>query len=562
MSAVSETAAPAARIDWRQVRALVRAFVLMSVRSLPLRTMRGERGGSGLRGLFFIVGIYALLGCGLATLAAVVKDVLVYSFTVHLLTLFVIGSSALNEASEVLFSSSENDVLLHRPIPPATLVLAKGLTIVAFTLMLGGAINLAPTFVMLALDGARPIIPLVHMFSVLVSTIFASAVVLSVYGLVARVLGRERFQRVITVVQIGSTIFLVMGFQIVPRLFANQHGQDFATFVRESKLAWLMPPLWFASLDAWLGARAPTAVYTGLALAGLGVTAVCAWIGVLRLPATGNNVASLGEEPRKEIAQAANFTSDTGRIERLLAPWLRHPLERAVFALTKAHLVRERQIKVRLAGALAFYLVFPLLAFFDDSNQQFLPLMVCWMTTMIPITTLELLRIGSQPAAADLFAYSPIARPEQIFHGVRKASMVFVQAPIVLYVLLVCGFALRADLGKLLTALPALLLIPPMSLVPGVLGEYLPFSVATRTGQRTLQSFLVLLAMLPAGILGVASYFAYQAGYLWILIAVLTPVAIGVHIAMRHVVALRTQRPRTQTREPEPGWGSGGAAAS
>jgi hypothetical protein len=166
-----------------------------------------------------------------------------------------------------------------------------------------------------------------------------------------------------------------------------------------------------------------------------------------------------------------------------------------------------------------------------------MPVMLFWMTALVPVTVLEVLRISANPAAADLFLYSPIQGEASIFHGVRKAAIVFVQAPLLIYILLVSAFAMRADPSRMTLVIPALLVIPTFSLLPGLLGEYLPLSMAARTGQRTVQSFVLFLAMIPAAVLGTVAYIAQQNGLLWALLAIELPVMVGIHTFMLRVVA-------------------------
>jgi ABC-2 type transport system permease protein len=525
------------RIDWRQARALVRCYIVMSIRTLPIRTMRGERGGSGIGSMLFVIGLYTLLGLALSVTAALTQEVFVYSFTLHMMTLFVVGTSALNEASEVLFSSKENDVLLHRPVQPATLVLSKAITIVSFTALLAVAINLFPTFAILSIKDARPWAPIVHAGSVVLSTVFASAAVVCLYGLVARLLGRERFQRVITAAQIASTVFLAAGFQVLPRLFRQGGGIDLAGFLHDSNAAWFLPPCWFAAIDAWLGSNAIEPRYAKLALVGLAVTLGSTWLGVLRLPSTRNNAASVAEETYKDIAGTETTVVESrGLLDRLFAPWLRDPIERASFRLARAYLWRERTVKVRLAAALAFYLVMPFIAITDAKHAGFMPLMLLWMTALVPVTALEVLRNSSNPAAADLFLYTPIQNGIRIFHGVRKAVIVFVQAPMLIYVAAVSLWIMRENPSRMLLVLPPLLVLPTISLLPALFGEYLPLSRASRTGQRTVQTLLVFVAILPAAALGGAAYFAQQNGLLWILFAIALPLMVAIHLFMLRVV--------------------------
>jgi hypothetical protein len=546
-------------VDWRQVRALVRAFLAMSVRKMPLRTMRGEKKGGGWGPILFLVGLYSLFGLLLAPVLALTKDVFLGTFTVHVMTLFVVGTAAMSEASDVLFNTSENDVLGHKPILPATLVVSKALTIIAFTLLIAGALNLGTTITLCFMEGARPAAPFAHVASVLLSTVFAAASVVCLHGLIARLLGRERLQRVVTWAQVASTIFLAAGFQIVPRLVDTRNGFDLAGLLHHSWFVWFVPPCWFAGFDAWLGSTVSDPHFAWLALVGLAVTAACTWLGLLRLPATGGNAASLQEETRPERAPAPAPVAEVkggGRIERLLGRWLSDPVERASFGLAKAYILRERAVKVRLASALSFYVVFPVLALLPGRHDSgFLPLMMIWMCALVPLTILEVLRISANPAAADLFLYAPIEGGARLFHGVRKAAIVFVQAPLLVYLTLISFWVLRSEPEHLWLALPALLAMPTLSLLPGLTGEYLPLSAASRTGQRTAQTAITFLVMIPAGLLGFLAYLAQKGGLLWVLLAGELVAMIVLHTLLLKIVARRSRssRGRVAARlEPTP----------
>lgn len=534
------------KIDWRQVRALSGAFIRMSVRTMPIRTMRGERKGSGVGSIALVLVLFTLFGAVLAAMVPVLKDPFAVSFLLHTMTLILIGTSAMSEASEVLFSSSENDVLLHRPIHPATLVLSKAITIVAFTLLLAGALNLGSTIALAVVSPRHVVAPLAHVASTIASTVFASAAVICLYGLVARLLGRARLQRVVTAAQVGSTLFLAVGFQLIPRLLDAQSGFDVSKLLHSSWFTWLLPPAWFAGFDAWIGAASPEPRMMELALFGLGVTLVCAWLGVLRLPTTGSNAAVLQEETREEVVHAT-VDGKRGLVERLVAPWLRDPVERASFSLAKAYLFRDRTVKVRLAAALGMFLVMPLVGALDARRASVMPLMFFWMTAMVPITVAESLRISSNPAAADLFLYAPIRRGASIFHGVRKASILFVQVPMALYILAVAAWTTRAEPERLLLVVPALFVFPSVSLIPGLIDSYLPLSIAARTGQRSVQSLMIIGVMIPAGLIGWVAVWAQKAGWLWPMVIAEGVIMSLVYAGLVRLVALRASRAGQQT---------------
>src|SRR6185295_12028658 len=109
--------------------------------------------------LAFVLALYTFLGLMIGFGALIHPGVLLYSIALHSLTLFIVGMSAVIESNDVLFDPKEDEILMHRPISPATLLAAKGLALVGFTSMLAAAVNLFPTFFLLAAKGARPWTP-------------------------------------------------------------------------------------------------------------------------------------------------------------------------------------------------------------------------------------------------------------------------------------------------------------------------------------------------------------------------------------------------------------------
>jgi hypothetical protein len=123
---------------------------------------------------------------------------------------------------------------------------------------------------------------------------------------------------------------------------------------------------------------------------------------------------------------------------------------------------------------------------------------------------------------------------------VRKAAIVCVQAPLLLYLSVVSILALRSQPEQIWLMLPALLAMPTLSLLPGLTGEYLPLSAAARTGGRSLQIAIMFSVMVPAGVLGVVAHLAQEAGLLWLLLGVELVALIALHALLRKIVARRS----------------------
>jgi undecaprenyl pyrophosphate phosphatase UppP len=87
----------------------------------------------------------------------------------------------------------------------------------------------------------------------------------------------------------------------------------------------------------------------------------------------------------------------------------------------------------------------------------------------------------------------------------------------------------------------------PVSLLPALLTSYVPLSIGSRTGQRAVQSLIILVVMVPAGVVGMLMLWAQQKGFFWPIVAVEAVVMIGLYILMLRVVAWRAvtgRRPR------------------
>ena len=137
---------------------------------------RGQGGRN--RGLGWIAGTYTIVGLITCPMAFSHADVFSFSLIVDSMTLFFVVMTAAAESGDILFSTAEADVLMHRPVEPKTLLLAKSLNLLALMMLLAGALNFFPTIFALATAGSRWWYPLVHLVSLtMLCACCASAVV-------------------------------------------------------------------------------------------------------------------------------------------------------------------------------------------------------------------------------------------------------------------------------------------------------------------------------------------------------------------------------------------------
>ena len=532
-----------ATIDRRQLWALLKCYFRLSTRGRVTQSM--GRGGKP-RSVFFVLGMYLFLGLmnGMMLLTFQL-DVFTYTVILHSMTFFVVGMAITAESGDILFNVNESDVLVHRPIHPRTLLLAKSLNLIAFALMLAAALNLFPTFFGLAARGARMWFPLVHVISVTLLCIFCASAVVCTYGLVIKFLDREKFDNFAAWSQVGMSIIFIGGYQVVPRLLQRFEELTFEPYARYLSP---LPPAWFAGIDSWVAGDLPFADALVLVVCGLVFTAGLVYVAIGKLaPSYGEGLTRLSEG-RSRTAKPARVRSRSTSIRNpILRWWLRDPIERWAFRLAAVYMRRDRDIKLRLYPSLSIFLVFPLITLLDRNRgvfSAFMPLMTIWMLGTMPISALETLRMSSHYAAADIFAVAPLSSAAPVFHGVRKAIIYYLLVPSVCIAGVLIAYLAPGGRESLLLALPGLIAIPTLSLLPGLAEEYLPLSRPPARGEQSSRNmvlmFLTMFAML--GVVGV-SWLAWSLGYLWALVAIELVV-----VSLLHWIINRAIRNRSLVR--------------
>ena len=111
------------------------------------------------------------------------------------------------------------------------------------------------------------------------------------------------------------------------------------------------------------------------------------------------------------------------------------------------------------------------------------------------------------------------------------------QLPLLLYVVLLGLWAARENPERITLGLSALIAMPTLSLLPGLMGSYVPLSTAQRTGQQTTRMLFVFLVMGVAGILAALTLLAWNLGMLWPYLALELCVMVALHVVLRRWIA-------------------------
>jgi len=501
------------RHDLRQLRALLHAYLRMSLRGRAVRTFYRRRA-SRLRGAIALAALYAAIG-GVAGFGATGShDPFSFALVVHSITFVMLGMSLAAESGDLLFNVAEHDVLAHLPLAPRTLLLAKAGSLLGFALVLTVPLNLGPMLLGPRIQGMGRAFPLVHLGAAALLAAFATALVVCTQGLVIGVVGRQRFGGVAAWSQAGlSAAFLGLS-QVLAHLI------ELPRFRPEAGYCLVFPPAWFAAIDV-LGSATSSPRVLALALLAGAVTVALGGVAVVRLaPGYAGALAQLGEAPPALPAGPARSVAGARRAPgRLVGWWLRDPAERAAFRLAAVYMSRDRETKTRLYPSLGFFLLIPVAQLFSRATYSLTAgaLVSVLLLGMLPSIALEALRTSSHHAATEIFAAAPLASAAPLFQGTRKAAIYYLLLPGVGIALL---WISATDAHALPIAVPSLLALPLFSLLPAALRDYVPLSEPPTTGRQSTANVVIGIGITLAGAVTLAVSWAVRSvGYLPHLIA-------------------------------------------
>jgi ABC-2 type transport system permease protein len=499
-------------IDGRQLKTLVGVYLKQDLRGGKAFLQFGAREyvRSNLA-LLAIVGMYLFFGFLLGTIVFTAElDVFHYSLFILTFTIFIVALAIVSESGNVIFNESEADVLGHLPISPRTYFAAKVLNLFLFTLVLTASANLFPAITGIWTTGSNYLFPVAHAISASLVALFATAIVVTSYGLLMRYVSKERFDNIVTYSQVALVLFFMFGFQILPRIL----GSDSLSFSQGFHWYYLLyPPAWFSGATLLLIGRfeASSLLLGALAISSLILLGTVA----LRKIATGYSsfVSQLayreGEarpEPKPVGAKSARSAAAADFSRTFKAIFLRTPSERAVFDLVSIYLRRNREIKVRLYPSLAYFIFFPLLAIFteglpdpfDHRGSGGYSLMGAVMICFVSLTAVEGLVFSEHFPAAYIYRVAPIRNLGDIHSGFRKAVAMWVALPGFAVLAALYSIMWRNPLHVLLLLIPWMIMTPAVLMLPFLLRETLPLSRKYQKGQQTARNLLIFIYSMVA----------------------------------------------------------------
>lgn len=491
--------------------------------------------------LVFMLVIYALFGA-LPAMMGLSLDTFVFSSLLHGYTFMFASLSLASNAGTMLFMREESEILLHRPITSQQLLRSKVSVLVGFSLLLALSLNFIGLIVGCWSKGATWRFIPAHLISTVLLMVFSASCIVLVYNMCLKWFGRERLDNLLATLQTLLSVLMIVSSQMVPRMFGSNAMQNLKQL---DGWALALPPVWFGALDSLLSASTNQQAVILPASIAVIATVFITWLAFGKLSAAyGEGLMALNEN----TAAPTESNQPRGRWLQSIATmppfrwWLENPVEKYSFILTMAYITRDREMKLRLYPGIAPMLIMPVVMMFSSSGIKS-GLDLSWMQTfaacfigIVPLQVMMFLQRSEHWHASAIFHMTPLAHWFPLFNGARKTVLGLLTYPILLLQALLMCFIQHSTVPLAMT-LPSLIFLPTFSLVPGLIGNWLPLAKPAEE-QRDVGTGCIFMAFVMgvSAIIGGLSWYTWSRGWFVPFIVIEAVVMYGANQLLIHYI--------------------------
>lgn len=525
----------AMKMDYGQLRAIVATKLTMDNRRQLVvyrRKGKAEPANTFVMTLVF----YSIFGGFVALAVANIPSFVLSMIVFFTYIMVMVSMTLITDFSSILLDTSDNTIILPRPVDSRTLFAARLTHILLYLSQLAIGLSFIPAIVVLVQHGGW----ILFCFLMLIGLAIVTSVVVTnaLYLLLMQFTSEEKLKSIINYFQIVMAIFIMAGYQILPRMIERIDIRSFDFVIQW--WAFLLPPVWMAGTLEMLKYNFFDAGHFGLtACAGLlpvvGVYIVNKYLS----PVFNKKIASLGggtlqREPRR-IEKSKTFSAAMQWITTTA-------VERGTFDLVYKILGRDRKIKLKIYPSFGYIAVFGAI-FMMRSHEDIastwanLPntqyhLMLLYLTFMVLQVALYEVPYSDDFKASWIYFSAPLSCPGDVLTGTIKAIFVRLFLPgyfiISLFVLLVWGVSGVDDIIIAFFNNMIMLLI-----LASINKRHLPLSMAPDIRAQSGNLVRSMLTFLLIATLGASHYLFTLITQKIYILGVIPIQILGLHLLLR-----------------------------
>ena len=497
--------------DYGQLRAIVQVKLMMDNRRSSVSLGRyGKESAEKSNNFTKILGTYAFVGglISLGMLTRADRDLMFFPLTLQFSYVMALCAMTLiSNFSSVILDSSDNQIILPRPVSSRTLWLARIVHITSYLFAI--ALSLSAVGVLIIGYRFGGLAGLLFLTMALLSAVLMVFLTNVFYLVLMRFISEEKLREVINYFQIVMAVLFYGGYQLLPRLM---DGQTMLTDALEHQWwHYAVPPMWMAGAVEVV--IRPVLDQTHLIFLSLALLMPFAGLWFMNRFLTVDFTQKLssidqesGPAPSAQSKQSGRQT-ESGWVERLSGWITTTSLERAAFAFTWRVTGRDRKFKLKTYPQLGFGLAYVVVM--SVQGQSFgrsglFYLFALYFAGLYVMVAQYQLSVSDNYRASWVYGSAPIRQPGDLLSGSLKALIVKLLMPF--YVLLAGYILFRYGTDKtpdvVLAFFNSLIMLISAALLTT---RRLPFSVAPDALKQnnTARGLLVSLVL---GFVGFSHY--------------------------------------------------------
>jgi hypothetical protein len=495
-------------VDYEQLRSIVDIKLTMDSRRQIVSYNR--KANKEPRNAFVATLIvYCLFGIFVALALYFIPSFILSLIVFFSYIIVMISMTLITDFSSILLDTSDNTIILPRPVNGQTLFAARLTHILLYLGQLAIGLSILPAAVIVIKYSF--VLFLCFLVATALSVLTAVFLTNTLYLVIMQFASEEKLKNIINYFQIVMAVLIMGGYQILPRLMERM---DIESYVFE--IQWwhfLLPPVWMAgaleSIHFHLYDAAHIALlFCAVALPVTGAYLVNKYLAPVFSKKLGSMAAST-EQVEKDKKEKESF------IERLSSRITSNPLEQGAFDVIYKILGRDRKIKLKIYPSFGYILIFGLIFMMQGKKDivetwHNLPnteyhIMLIYLTFMVLQVALHEIPYSDDFKASWVYFSTPIDKPGEILSGTLKAIFVRLFIPgyigIGILILAIWGMGAADDILFGLFNNAIMLLILAL-----INKRQLPFSIAPNVRSQSGNIARAIISFLIIGILGFGHY--------------------------------------------------------
>ncbi|MBV7506281.1 hypothetical protein KW850_13540 [Bacillus sp. sid0103] len=438
------------------------------------------------------LGMYVLLSVMLIPLVIFGENYLYQMSIFFGIIMFLVMTSMISDFSNVLLDVRDKGILLTKPVEKKTLNAAKTVHICIYLFFLTGALTIAPVVIGTFRHGV--LFLLLTIIGLILVNFFIVVLTAIIYYFILRFFDGEKLKDIINYVQIGLSVSIAVGYQVLGRAFSIV---DMEISFSPSWWQFFIPPIWFGAPFELILQRNYDYFLFMFSLLALIIPIISIFIYSRMMPSFERNLQKI-----------TNNSGGSKRKEQSWKSWLvrvicRSNEEKVFFRFANNMMRNEREFRLKVYPSLGLALVIPFIFLFNQiqvnsyahliASKWYLVIYSC--SLMIP-NAITMLKYSGKYKGAWIYKTAPIQNLAPLYSAAIKVFIVnlFLPVYVILSGIFLCIFGWKIIDDLLVVFVTAVLYTVICS---NYLKETLPFSESFEDakqsgGVKIILSFLLM----------------------------------------------------------------------